>query len=93
MIDDQTLAWVGNGVSVSFDVCRQFRAWYPTSLPAELIDAAVARPEYAFEDIRVHRDGRISFTVRSMALKGKRTFRVARADFGQSWRVSTSEAP
>lgn len=41
VIDDQTLVWLGNGVSVSFDACGQFRAWYPTSLPEELIDQVV----------------------------------------------------
>lgn len=44
VIDDQTLVWIGNGVSVSFDACGQFRAWYPTSLPEELIDP-VEKPD------------------------------------------------
>jgi hypothetical protein len=45
VIGDRTLAWLGNGVSVSYDACGEFRAWYPTALPAELIDP-VEKPEY-----------------------------------------------
>jgi hypothetical protein len=45
VVDEQTLVWLGNGVSVSFDACGQFRGWYPTSLPEELIDPA-EKPEY-----------------------------------------------
>lgn len=45
VMDDQTLVWLGNGVSVSFDACGQFRAWYPTSLPGELIDP-VEKPDF-----------------------------------------------
>src|SRR5688500_3402651 len=32
VFDERTLAWRGNGVSVSFDACREFRDWYPTAL-------------------------------------------------------------
>ena len=45
VIDDQTLVWAGNGLNVSFDACGQFRGWYPTSLPNELIDA-MEKPEW-----------------------------------------------
>ena len=45
IVDEQTLVWLGNGVSVSFDACGHFRSWYPTSLPEELIDPA-EKPEY-----------------------------------------------
>jgi len=45
IIDDRTLAWLGNGVSVSFDACGEFRGWYPTLLPADMIDP-VEKPEY-----------------------------------------------
>ncbi len=45
VIDDETLVWLGNGVSVSFDACGQFRAWFPTSLPEELIDP-VEKPDF-----------------------------------------------
>ncbi len=45
VIDERTLAWLGNGVSVSFDACGQFRSWYPTALPADLIDP-VEKPEH-----------------------------------------------
>jgi len=45
VIDDQTLVWIGNGLNVSFDACGQFRGWYPTSLPDDLIDAK-EKPEW-----------------------------------------------
>jgi hypothetical protein len=45
VIDERTLAWTGNGFEVSFDACGQFRSWYPTALPAEMIDP-VKKPEY-----------------------------------------------
>ena len=45
VIDDRTLLWTGNGVEVSFDACGQFQSWYPTSLPAEMINS-VAKPHY-----------------------------------------------
>ena len=41
----RTLAWVGNGVNVSFDACASFASWHPTALPAAWIDP-VARPEH-----------------------------------------------
>lgn len=44
-IDDRTIAWIGNGVSVSFDACGSFRGWFPTDLPAEMIDS-VEKPEW-----------------------------------------------
>lgn len=45
IIDDQTLVWIGNGVNVSFDACGQFRGWYPTALPDELIELT-EKPEW-----------------------------------------------
>ncbi len=45
IIDEQTLAWLGTGVTVSFDACGEFRGWYPTMLPADMIDP-VEKPEY-----------------------------------------------
>ncbi|MGH7628710.1 MAG: hypothetical protein ACREOF_04860 [Gemmatimonadales bacterium] len=45
IIDERTLAWLGTGVSVSFDACGEFRGWYPTLLPADMIDP-VEKPEY-----------------------------------------------
>jgi hypothetical protein len=45
VIDERTLVWTGNGIEVSFDACGQFQSWYPTSLPAELIDP-VDKPDY-----------------------------------------------
>lgn len=45
VVDEQTLAWLGNGVSVSFDACGRFRSWFPTALPEALIDPA-EKPEY-----------------------------------------------
>ena len=45
VLGDRTLAWLGNGVSVSYDACGAFRGWYPTALPAEMIDP-VEKPDY-----------------------------------------------
>jgi hypothetical protein len=45
VIDERTLVWTGNGFQISHDACGQFQSWYPTSLPAELIDP-VKKPEY-----------------------------------------------
>lgn len=45
VVDAQTVVWTGNGLSVSFDACGEFRSWYPTSLPAALIDPA-DKPDY-----------------------------------------------
>lgn len=45
VLDEQILVWIGNGLNVSFDGCGSFRGWYPTSLPAELIDP-VEKPSY-----------------------------------------------
>lgn len=42
---DGVLVWMGNGVQVSFDGCGSFRAWYPTSIPRDLI-VAVERPDH-----------------------------------------------
>lgn len=39
------LVWIGNGVQVSFDGCGSFRAWYPTSLPRDMI-VPVERPDH-----------------------------------------------
>jgi hypothetical protein len=45
IVDEGTLAWLGNGVNVSYDACGAFRGWYPTALPAEMIDP-VEKPDY-----------------------------------------------
>lgn len=45
VIDDRTLVWIGNGLSVSFDACGSVRHWSPTSLPADFVIPA-AKPEY-----------------------------------------------
>ena len=45
VIDDRTLVWTGNGFQVSFDACGQFRGWYPSHLPSEMIDP-VEKPEW-----------------------------------------------
>lgn len=45
VFDERTLAWVGNGINVSFDACGSFNAWYPTALPAALIVPA-DKPDY-----------------------------------------------
>ena len=45
IVDERTLAWLGNGVNVSYDACGAFRGWYPTALPAEMIDP-VEKPDY-----------------------------------------------
>lgn len=45
IIGPRTLAWIGNGVSVSFDACATFSSWYPTALPAEWVDS-VSRPDH-----------------------------------------------
>jgi len=45
VIDDRTVVWLGNGLEVSFDACGQFRGWYPSQLPAEMIDP-VEKPEW-----------------------------------------------
>lgn len=45
VIDERTLVWTGNGLEVSYDACGQFRSWYPTSLPADMIDQ-VEKPEW-----------------------------------------------
>lgn len=41
----RVLAWIGSGVSVSFDACATFASWYPTALPADWI-IPVPRPEH-----------------------------------------------
>jgi hypothetical protein len=45
VIDESTLVWTGNGLEISFDACGRFLGWYPTSLPAEMIDP-VEKPDY-----------------------------------------------
>jgi hypothetical protein len=45
VIDERTLVWTGNGVQVSFDACGQFQSWYPTALPADMVDP-VKKPDY-----------------------------------------------
>ena len=107
VIDDQTLVWTGNGLSVSFDACGQFRGWYPTTLPSELIDA-MEKPEWCapkgtadcrhydfigdreprFDEIRVNRDGHISFIVRSKAFRSQKTIGVQSEDFGRTWKAA-----
>jgi len=41
----RVLAWIGNGVSVTFDACASFSSWYPTALPAAWI-APAERPAH-----------------------------------------------
>ena len=45
VIGPRTLAWTGNGFEISFDACGEFRSWYPTALPAEMIEP-VTKPAY-----------------------------------------------
>lgn len=45
VVDDRTLAWIGNGVNVSFDACATVRGWYLKSVPPELIVPA-AKPDF-----------------------------------------------
>ena len=45
VIDEGTLVWTGNGFQVSFDACGHFQSWYPSRLPAEMIDP-VEKPEW-----------------------------------------------
>jgi hypothetical protein len=45
VIDESTLVWTGNGLEISFDACGRFLGWYPTTLPAEMIDP-VEKPDY-----------------------------------------------
>ena len=45
VIDERTLVWTGNGLQISYDACGQFRSWYPTSLPRDMIDT-LAKPEW-----------------------------------------------
>ena len=45
VIDTQTLVWVGNGLSVSFDACATFAGWYPTKLPVNWVDP-LEKPDY-----------------------------------------------
>lgn len=107
VIDDQTLVWIGNGVNVSFDSCGQFRGWYPTSLPENLIDA-VEKPEQCaprgtadcrhydflgdraprFDEIRVNRDGNLSFVVHSKAFRNQKAVSVQSMDFGRTWKAT-----
>lgn len=104
VVDDHTLVWIGNGVTVSFDACGSFRGWYPTSLPEALIIPA-EKPDYCkprgnadcrhydfmgeceplYEKIRVTSQGRISFIVRSKAIRNDQSVRVQSTDFGKTW--------
>jgi hypothetical protein len=45
VIDERTLVWTGNGFQVSFDGCGHFGSWFPSRLPAEMIDP-VEKPEW-----------------------------------------------
>ena len=45
VVDEGTLVWLNIGVNVSFDACGRFRGWYPSSLPADVIDP-VEKPDY-----------------------------------------------
>lgn len=45
LINENTLAWTGTGLSVSFDACGSFHSWYPTMLPIEVVEPAV-KPDY-----------------------------------------------
>jgi hypothetical protein len=87
VLGERTLAWIGNGVNVSFDACGTFRGWYPTSLPSELLVPG-ARQEFRFDAITASPSGHVSFVVRSDALKKNSGVGVESRDFGQSWTVS-----
>lgn len=107
VINERTLVWTGNGFEVSFDACGQFRSWYPSRLPAEMIDP-VEKPEWCapagtadcrnydffgdrhprFEQIEVRPNGRVSFVVRTRALRPNGMLRVESADSGRNWTVS-----
>jgi hypothetical protein len=106
VIDDRTLVWTGNGFQVSFDACGHFQSWYPSRLPAEMIDP-VEKPEWCapagtadcrnydffgdrhpkFEQIEVEPNGRVSFVVRTPALRPNGVLRVESADSGRTWEV------
>jgi hypothetical protein len=106
VIDERTLVWTGNGFEVSFDACSQFRSWYPSRLPAEMIDP-VEKPEWCapagtadcrnydffgdrhprFEQVEVKANGRVSFVVRTPALRPNGMLRVESADSGKTWEV------
>ncbi len=45
IIDDRTLLNTANGISVSFDACREFVGWGPSRLPPELVNP-VAKPDH-----------------------------------------------
>ncbi len=45
VLDDHTLVWIGNGLSVTFDACGSIRHWNPTCLPEDLV-APAAKPDY-----------------------------------------------
>jgi hypothetical protein len=104
VIDERTLVWTGNGFQVSFDACGHFQSWYPSRLPAEMIDP-VEKPEWCapagtadcrnydffgdrhprFEQIEVKPNGRVSFVVRTSALRPDGMLRVVSADSGRTW--------
>ncbi len=106
VIDDRTLVWTGNGFEITFDACGRFQRWYPSHLPAEMIDPA-EKPEWCapagtadcrnydfmgerhpkFEQIRVDPDGRVSFVVRTPALRPNGVLRVESTDSGRTWDV------
>lgn len=45
VIDDRTLLSTANGISVSFDACREFVGWDPSRLPPEWVNP-VAKPDH-----------------------------------------------
>jgi hypothetical protein len=107
VIDERILVWTGNGFQVSFDGCGHFQSWFPTHLPAEMIDPA-EKPEWCaptgtadcrnydffgdrypkFEQIEVHATGRVSFVVRTPALKPNGVLRVESSDSGRNWVIN-----
>ena len=106
VIDDGTLVWTGNGFQVSFDACGHFQSWFPSRLPADMIDP-VEKPEWCapagtadcrnydffgdrhpkFEQMEVKPDGRVSFVVRTPALRPNGVLRVQSTDSGRTWEV------
>ena len=106
VIDAETLVWTGNGFQVSFDACGHIQSWFPSRLPAEMIEP-VEKPEWCapagtadcrnydffgdrhpkFEQIEVEPNGRVSFVVRTPALRPHGVLRVESADSGRNWTV------
>jgi hypothetical protein len=90
VIDERTLVWTGNGVQVSFDACGQFQSWYPTALPAEMVDRNhdfLGERMPRFERIEVRPDGRVAFVARSAGFRPNGAVRVESADSGRTWAV------